>query len=159
MPNSPLYAYSECAIAHRSPEFWQAVELRQRVLREPLGLTLSVAEVLLEGPPMEHYGLFEFLDAETPSRIFACASASPISPGIWKIRQVAVAPELQGYGYGAQLMHGIERHLTYEEPVTCYQLNSRQNVAGFYQKLGYEIVGAPFEEIGIPHVLMQKRVV
>ncbi len=108
---------------------------------------------------MEHYGLCKFMDESTPSQVFACASAVPLAPGIWKIRQVAVAPELQGLGYGAQLMLGIERHLTYESPVTCYQLNSRENVAGFYQKLGYEIIGTPFEEIGIPHVLMEKRVV
>jgi predicted GNAT family N-acyltransferase len=35
-------------------------------------------------------------------------------------------------------------------------MHARKSAIGFYQKLGYEIVGEEFEEVTIPHYEMQK---
>ena len=59
MPAS-IIGYCEGSIDFRTEAFWQAVVLRQRILRDPLGLALTVPEVLAEGPPMGHYGLSPF---------------------------------------------------------------------------------------------------
>ena len=139
-----------------SRDFWSAVVLRERVLREPLGLTLTVAELLREGPPMIHYGIIERLGEETPAPAIACAIAVPLGDGMWKLRQIAVAFTYQGSGLGAQVVLGLECHLALQG-ARGFRLHSRANVRGFYEKLGYQPVGEPFTEIGIPHVLMEKH--
>jgi ribosomal protein S18 acetylase RimI-like enzyme len=155
MPNHHPEATIESVIEYGSREFWSAVELRQRVLREPLGLSLTVAELLQEGPPMVHYGVFKWLDQETPAPAIACATAVPLGEGIWKLRQIAVAAAYQGRGLGARVVTGLECHLAHQG-ARGFRLHSRQVVQGFYEKLGYQVAGEPFAEIGIPHVLMEK---
>ncbi len=151
---------SEYDFPYGSREFWAAVELRQRVLREPLGLTLTVAELMKEGPPMVHYGIFEASLGQdvTPEPIIACATAVEVSAGLWKLRQVAVAPQFQGQGFGAQVMRGLE-HFLMHSGAQRFCLHSRQSVQGFYERLGYTATGPVFEEIGLPHVLMEKAAV
>jgi ribosomal protein S18 acetylase RimI-like enzyme len=146
---------SEYDFPYGSHEFWSAVELRQRVLREPLGLTLTVGELMQEGPPMVHYGIFEWRGEEEPQPIIACATALEISPRFWKLRQIAVAPAYQGQGFGAQVVSGMEHALRLRD-AEHFCLHSRQSVQGFYEKLGYKVRGDVFEEIGLPHVLMEK---
>ncbi|GAH06602.1 unnamed protein product [marine sediment metagenome] len=36
-------------------------------------------------------------------------------------------------------------------------LNSQQSAAGFYEKLGFRQEGELFEEVGIPHVVMTRK--
>ncbi|MDB4500807.1 GNAT family N-acetyltransferase [Akkermansiaceae bacterium] len=46
--------------------------------------------------------------------------------------------------------------LLLSEGVTSLELHARENVVGFYEKIGFQQVGSIFSEIGIPHVLMKK---
>jgi predicted GNAT family N-acyltransferase len=46
----------------------------------------------------------------------------------------------------------IARDLGYKK--LC--MHARQTAVGFYQKLGYSISGEPFEEVTIPHYIMEK---
>lgn len=155
MKNRNGHCFSEYAFEYGSREFWQSVELRQRVLREPLGLTLTVRELLAECAPVVHYGLFELLDEQTTAPIIACACALPLADEIWQIRQVAVVPLYRGRGFGSRVMIGLEEHLRLHGAAgTC--LHARRNVQEFYEKLGYKVTGEPFEEIGLPHVRMEK---
>jgi predicted GNAT family N-acyltransferase len=36
-------------------------------------------------------------------------------------------------------------------------MHARKNAIGFYEKLGYKKVGKEFEEITIPHYVMEKQ--
>jgi len=36
-------------------------------------------------------------------------------------------------------------------------MHARKTAVGFYEKLGYKITSSEFEEISIPHYLMEKR--
>jgi predicted GNAT family N-acyltransferase len=36
-------------------------------------------------------------------------------------------------------------------------LHAQRSAEGFYARLGYSVLGEPFEEAGIPHVTMFKR--
>jgi predicted GNAT family N-acyltransferase len=36
-------------------------------------------------------------------------------------------------------------------------LHARETAVPFYLKLGYEVVGGQFEEVGIPHFKMEKK--
>jgi predicted GNAT family N-acyltransferase len=121
-------------------------------------MTLTVEELLREGPPQVHFGLFAIGSPDIDAPIIACASAIPHADGSVKIRQVAVATAQQGQGWGKTLMDLVEHELRYVGDFHTIQLHARLNVQTFYEKLGYIRQGEVFEEIGIPHVLMVKRV-
>jgi predicted GNAT family N-acyltransferase len=36
-------------------------------------------------------------------------------------------------------------------------MNARDTAIGFYQKMGYQVVGDEFIEVTVPHHVMQKR--
>ena len=137
-------------VPHLSADFWRTVVLRQRELRDPLGLTLSVAEVLQESPPQRHFALL------SAAEILGCAIALPSGGDHVKIRQVAIAAAHTGRGLGRYLMQGMEETLMKEGRIKKIYLHARVVVQGFYERLGYAAVGGTFEEIGIPHILMEK---
>ena len=75
-------------------------------------------------------------------------------PRAWRIRGMASIPEARGTGLGRVLVeHARDRvWAIHHDPIWC---NARENAFGFYQKLGFEIVGGIFEIEGIgPHAVM-----
>ena len=44
-----------------------------------------------------------------------------------------------------------------EKGVKEAKLESQEHAKGFYEKLGYEQKGETFEEVGIPHVKMERK--
>jgi len=75
----------------------------------------------------------------------------PGEPGEVKIGRVAVLPAARHRGLGTMLMKALERRaLLSMEPVTIF-LSAQVTAASFYEKLGYQLVGAVYDEVGIPH--------
>lgn len=137
-------------IAFGSAEYEQECLLRNEVLRKPLGLSLWDEELSRESGEM-HFGLFSDENA-----LDACGVAVALNEKRAKIRQVAVQDEKQGEGLGRKLLQEAEvvlREKGFEEVV----LHSRVTVVGFYLRLGYEKEGDVFEEIGLAHQKMKKR--
>jgi predicted GNAT family N-acyltransferase len=73
-----------------------------------------------------------------------------------KIERVSVIPKHRGKGVGKDIMIKIDEHLR-EHGVAEIYLDAQSHVKNFYEKLGYTQVGEEFEEVGIPHVVMVKR--
>jgi len=72
-------------------------------------------------------------------------------PGEAKIGRVAVLACARGRGLGAMLMGALERRaLLSFEPVTIF-LSAQIAAAPFYEKLGYQLIGAVYDDVGIPH--------
>ena len=72
-----------------------------------------------------------------------------------KVRQMAVQNNLQGKGIGASMMHFAElvaRDKGYKKLI----MHARKTALGFYEKLGYKTTGDEFEEVTIPHFVMEK---
>ena len=132
-----------------SPAYRQECDLRQRVLRAPLGLDLFGEDLTAERSQF-HHGLF---DGE---KLVACAIAVPLSPQEIKIRQMAVDPAYQGRGFGRQLLEGIEA-IWAAKAIRHLSLHARLSAEGFYAKLGFSRAGPEFTEIGLPHVKMVKH--
>jgi len=132
-----------------SPHYQQAWELRERVLRAPLGLSLQAEERKAEAQHF-HFGLFD--DHEN---LLACVSAVPLNNGRVKIRQMAVDPDIQGRGAGRQLMTMMEQCLS-AKGYDHFYMHARISARGFYEKLGYSAAGPEFEEVSVPHVKMCK---
>ncbi|MGH8045821.1 MAG: GNAT family N-acetyltransferase [Chthoniobacterales bacterium] len=139
-------------IVFDSDEYARECALRDEVLRVPLGMALEREDLETEKAEL-HFGLFRH-----DGVLLACAVASPTSPGVARIRQVAVSPHHQNLGLGRKLMHGLENDL-HARGFHQLTLHARTTVAGFYEKLGYVRIGGEFIEISIPHVEMEKRIV
>ncbi len=73
-----------------------------------------------------------------------------------KIERVSVIPKYRGKGVGKDIMMKIDEHLR-ELGVSEIYLDAQSHVKNFYEKLGYTQIGDEFEEVGIPHVVMVKR--
>jgi len=136
-------------VAFASVQYQQTLQLREAVLRQPLGLTLSAADLQAE----EAQWHFALLDAS--EALLACVLAVPGGEGVFKLRQMAVRADLQGRGLGALLMQEVEARLV-AEGARSIILHARVSAAPFYQRLGYLPEGEDFEEVTIPHRRMRK---
>lgn len=74
------------------------------------------------------------------------------APGTAKISRVAVRRAARGTGLGAALM----RHAEGASDARILYLDAQSHALRFYEKLGYEVFGEAFMEVGIPHCHMRK---
>jgi GNAT superfamily N-acetyltransferase len=138
-----------CEVAHGSPEYWETAELRNCVLRKPIGLKFSAEDVETEKR-------YRHLACHCGDRLVACLMLDPLENGDIRMRQVAVVPELQRQGIGKALVK-------YSETWACnagyrrMTLHARDTAVAFYERLAYSKVGDEFEEVTIPHWAMEKR--
>lgn len=138
-------------VAHGSPGYWATVDLRNAILRKPLGLQFSKEE--LEAEATSHH-----IACYRCERLVGCLVLRPLGSGDIRMRQVAVVPELQGYGIGKALVEFAE---ALARKMGCRRmiLHARDMAVAFYEKLGYAKVGDQFEEVTIPHWAMEKRLI
>ena len=75
----------------------------------------------------------------------------------FQIRGMAVLPSFQKQGIGEALVKEAEKFCTTQKADLIW-FNARTSAVGFYQKMGYEILGPEFEiyDVG-PHFLMYKK--
>jgi ribosomal protein S18 acetylase RimI-like enzyme len=135
-------------IEHNSSEYWATVELRDSVLRKPLGLTLSPEELEAERDS-HHLAFFQ------GNHLAGCLVLRPAGNGDIQMRQVAVAPDLRGHGIGKALVNRSEE-LALELGYRRMILHAREPAVPFYERLGYRKTGDRFEEVTIPHWSMEK---
>jgi predicted GNAT family N-acyltransferase len=133
-PGHPLYAGE--------------LELRFRVLREPLGFTREQVPFPFEGDSLH-------LVAHEAGGVLGCVLFNPEGAHGGRLFQMAVASHLQGKGLGAQLVRALEEELR-RRGFTHVHLHARGHVVPFYERLGYAVYGEPFTEVGIPHRHMRK---
>ena len=136
-------------IPYSSPLYREELELRNALLRRPLGLDVF-AEDLAGEAGYRHFGLLD------GARLLACLTVVPRGEGLVQIRHVAVRANAQRSGLGRILMTGVEGILRDGGTVSRIYLNSRTTATGFYHKLGYHAVGAEFPSMGITHQRMEK---
>lgn len=138
-------------ISFGSGQYGRACALRDEVLRKPLGLSLYDEDLNREKDQW-HFGLFD-----PDGRLCGCVIAVPISSSEARLRQMAVAPDCQGRGYGTRIIGDIEKELG-RRGITHIHLHARVSAAGFYRKQGYGVNGSEFVEVTIPHVRMDKEI-
>lgn len=133
-----------------SLEYELALELRNQILRIPLGRSLDSSD--LEGENSQiHFGVLNL-----GNELIACVSVKIQDGKHYKIRQMAVADNFQGKGFGAKLVQYVERELS-NKGVTKISLHARETAISFYEKLGFQCSGELFDEVGIPHIKMLKK--
>jgi predicted GNAT family N-acyltransferase len=123
--------------------------LRDEVLRKPLGRVLSATDIERDRTGVH----FAAIDGD---EVVACVGLYPEANGLLRLRQMAVAPSRQGQGVGARLLAFAERWAR-ETGGAEIEMHARVGAEGFYQRSGYAREGDEFQEHGIPHVVMRKR--
>lgn len=136
-------------IRSQHPDYLKVLALRQKVLRAPLGMNLYDEDLSREID--EHIFIYKENEA-----IKGCLLLAPFAVQKGKLRQMAVSEEEQGKGIGAALIRFAEEFARSKQYKTL-ELHARISALPFYEKLGYETIGAQFTEVGIPHVKMIKQ--
>ena len=131
----------------------QAWDLREQVLRTPLGLSLT-AKDRDSDQNCWHFGLFK------DSQIVATVTIEPQDVAIdkpqhVKLRQMVVSPDFQNQGLGQYLINQTEQALR-DKSVKTISLAARLPAVGFYQKLGFKTVGQKYHHLNIDHRDMVK---
>jgi N-acetylglutamate synthase-like GNAT family acetyltransferase len=138
------------AVDHWSLEYRQAIYIRYKELREPLGLKFS-------RPQFEEESLQFHLVGEINDKIIACLSFIPFPGNRLRMRQVAVISHLQGLGIGKKLVNFAEDFAGKTGAQEIF-LHARETVIPFYLKLGYQIQGEKFVEVNLNHYKMYKYI-
>ncbi|MGZ3837700.1 MAG: GNAT family N-acetyltransferase [Flavisolibacter sp.] len=136
-------------IDHGTKEYRQMVKLRDDILRKPLGLSFSPDELEKEKNNL-------MMGAYEDEQILGCCMLVEEAPETVRLRQMAVINDLQGKGIGKALMQFAE-NLARDRGYKRITMHARKNALGFYEKMGYRKVGKEFEEITIPHYVMEKE--
>jgi ribosomal protein S18 acetylase RimI-like enzyme len=147
--NTTMNSLSIREVPHDTPEYWATVALRDAVLRKPLGLRFEPAELLAESDS-RHIACYR------GDNVVGCLVLRPGTGGDLRMRQVAVATEVQRKGIGRAMVEFSEtlaRRLGFARMV----LHARQIAVPFYERLGYWRIGDCFEEVTIPHWEMVKE--
>jgi predicted GNAT family N-acyltransferase len=136
-------------IAHGSEEYNSELELRNKILRIPLGL--DVHEDDLSNEHLHHHiGAFE------DGKLIGVLVLTPLNDTEVKMRQVAVEEELQGKGIGKKLVEYSEQ-FSRDNGFRTIVMNARDTAVPFYEKLGYIKEGDMFTEVTIPHFKLYKN--
>ncbi|RYY99387.1 MAG: GNAT family N-acetyltransferase [Chitinophagaceae bacterium] len=135
-------------IDHGSPEYDQMVKLREDILRRPLGMQLDAEELEQEKNNI-------LMAAYEDDQMLGCCMLVEEAPDTVRLRQMAVLNDLQGKGIGKALMTFAE-NLARDRGYKRITMHARKNALGFYEKMGYRKQGQEFEEITIPHYVMEK---
>ncbi|MCE3283736.1 MAG: acetyltransferase, family [Chitinophagaceae bacterium] len=137
-------------IDHGSKEYKAMVEMRRAILRKPLGIDFDQAELDREHEDIL-IGCFE------DEKLEGCCLLTKVDNNTVRLRQMAVLSGLQGKGFGRVLMQFAE-NLARDRGYTKITMHARKTAVGFYQKQGYRVVGDEFQEISIPHYIMEKDI-
>lgn len=135
-------------IEWNSMEYQNELDLRNRILRLPLGLNLYEEDLSRDKSDI-HFGIFR------GNHLLGTAIFSPFPNNTAQVRQVAVESNAQNQGLGKKLILFAEEYAkdhAYKE----VWLNARMSAFGFYQKLAYHPQGDVFLELTIPHQKMIK---
>lgn len=135
-------------IDHGSPEYHQMVQLRDEILRKPLGLSFLPEELEQEKEAI-------LIAAFEEEKMLGCCILIETSPGVVRLRQMAVHHSLQGKGVGRALMQFAE-NIARDRGFRTITMHARKTATGFYEKLGYIVTSDEFEEVTLTHVTMEK---
>lgn len=136
-------------IDHGTAEYEQMVKLRDDILRKPLGLSFTDDELEREKNNL-HIVAYE------DERMLGCCMLIEEDPQTVRLRQMAVMNDLQGKGIGKALMQFAE-NLARDRGYKRITMHARKEASGFYEKMGYKRLGSEFQEITIPHYVMEKE--
>lgn len=133
-----------------SSRYNELVELRYKILLEPLGLKFLDSFRAKEANYL-HIGCVEQLD----DKLVGGLILAPLDNERIRLMQVAVDTVYRGEGVGRELVKYAEKRAK-EAGYTQIIMHAMLSVVGFYEKLGYHAEGDVFDEQGITFLKMVK---
>lgn len=135
-------------IDYGTPDYNNMVKLRDDILRRPLGLSFAPADLEKERDNL-------MVAAYEDDKMLGCCMLVEEDPQTVRLRQMAVLNDLQGKGIGKALIQFAE-NLARDHGYQKMTMHARKNAVGFYEKMGYKVSGSEFEEVTLPHFVMEK---
>lgn len=135
-------------IEFNSEEYRKSLELRNKILRIPLGLNLY-DENLENEYTDTHVGAF------IDEKLVGILILTDVDFEKIKMRQVAVDDEFQGMGIGTAMIRFCEK-FALEQGYGIITMHARKSAMKFYLKQGYIKLGKEFFEVNVPHFEMMK---
>lgn len=83
-------------------------------------------------------------------RIEACARWYEEEDGVVRLGRIVVSPRCRGGGTGSRLLREVLTRIG-GRPV---RLHVQEHLARFYESFGFQTEAGPFDEDGIPHLVM-----
>lgn len=133
-----------------SSRYNELVELRYKILLEPLGLKFLDSFRAKEANYL-HIGCIEQLD----DKLVGGLILAPLDNEKIRLMQVAVDTVYRGEGVGRELVKYAEKRAK-EAGYSKIVMHAMLSVVGFYEKLGYHAEGDIFDEQGITFLKMVK---
>ena len=133
-----------------SSRYNELVELRYKILLEPLGLKFLDSFRAKEANYL-HIGCVEQLD----DKLVGGLILAPLDNERIRLMQVAVDTVYRGEGVGRELVKYAEKRAK-EAGYNQIIMHAMLSVVGFYEKLGYHAEGDVFDEQGITFLKMVK---
>ena len=138
-------------IRTESGEYQELLDLRDKVLRLPLGLNIRDDDLSGEDK-CHHLAYFDEL-----GKIIGGLQIKKINNRTFQIRQMAVLPEFQQKGVGSALIKAAEEFIK-QEGSKQVLIEAREYAIPFYSKHGYEVSGNRYFKINLPHFKMVKKI-
>ncbi len=135
-------------IDHGSADYWKMVQLRLKILRQPLGLDFSEEELLKEKNDI-------LIAAFDEDKLMGCCVLCKNGDDSLRLRQMAVDVQMQRNGIGASIIFFAE-NLARDKGYKKIIMHARQTAVSFYEKFGFQKKGDEFYELNLPHILMEK---
>ena len=129
--------------------YQEMIALRMEVLLNPIGISVTYIDQEKEKEDL-------LLCIEEDSQISGCCILTKKQPDVVQLRQMAIKKEKQGLGYGRHLLAFAEE-VARSNGFEIIMMHARDAVIPFYEKCDYLITGEGFEEVGIGHHTMQKK--
>lgn len=133
-----------------SSRYNELVELRYKILLEPLGLKFLDSFRAKEANYL-HIGCIEQLD----DKLVGGLILAPLDNEKIRLMQVAVDTVYRREGVGRELVKYAEKRAK-EAGYSQIVMHAMLSVVGFYEKLGYHAEGDIFDEQGITFLKMVK---
>lgn len=139
-------------IDYGSSRYNELVDLRYKILLEPLGLKFLDSHREKEVGYL-HIGCIENLD----DKLVGGLMMAPIDDKTIRLMQVAVDGKYQDEGVGKKMVeYAISR--AKEAGFSIMVMHAMLNVVGFYEKLGFKQQGDIMQENGVTFAKMVKKI-
>ncbi len=136
-------------IAHL-PDDWEPIRMiRIAVFQQEQGVDTALE---FDGKDDEAVQFLAYLD----DRPVGTARLRFLNQSTAKIERLAVLADARKQGVGQQIMSAVIEFLS-EKNISEIRIHAQELVKEFYQTLGFEVEGDRFQEAGIPHLKMSKR--
>lgn len=96
--------------------------------------------------------LLAYLDGEP----VGTARIRQLDPQTAKIERLAVLCMVRGFGIGTKLIETALELISRNKNYLKVVVNAQEYIKNLYEKLGFKIIGEPFDEAGIRHIKMIK---